>query len=214
MNERSPAGRPHSPLDVPHSSISGTDDGPYNRRPHGDTTIGHVVLVGLSGSGKSTVGRLLAVRLGRPLLDTDNLIVDLAGRTIPELFAAEGEAAFRIVERQAVAQAVDGPPAVIATGGGAPVDAANREVLWRGNFVVWLDAPVATLVGRLGRGGAGRPLLADGVAERLTALSSARRQIYATAHLRLDTSRCSASDVTAAILAAPELSLERLTHGR
>lgn len=203
MNERSPAGVPHV-----------TQDGPAGRAAHGESTIDHVVLVGLSGSGKSTVGRLLAVRLGRPFLDTDSLIVALAGRSIPELFDAAGEAAFRAVERQAVAQALDGPPAIVATGGGAPVDAANREALWRGNFVVWLDAPVATLVGRLGRSGAGRPLLANGVAERLTALATARRHIYASAHLRLDTSRRSAADVAAAILATPEVSLERETHVR
>ncbi|MDQ3703190.1 MAG: shikimate kinase [Chloroflexota bacterium] len=179
-----------------------------DRPPHGDKAIGHIVLVGLSGSGKSTVGRLLAVHLGRPFLDTDSLIVALAGRSIPELFATAGEAAFRAVERQAVGEALAGPPAVIATGGGAPVDATNREALWRGNFVVWLDAPVPMLAGRLGRSGAGRPLLADGVAERLTALSTARRHIYATANLRLDTSRRPAADVAAAILAAPELSLE------
>ena len=148
----------------------------------------HIVLIGLSGSGKSTVGRQLAVVLGRPFVDTDELITAAAGRPIPQIFAEQGEPAFRALEREAVQRAVSGPPAVIATGGGAPVDETNRRALWQGNAVVWLDAPVDVLALRLGGAGAGRPLLADprGPAARLAALHAARRPVYAEAHVRID----------------------------
>ncbi len=148
----------------------------------------HVVLVGLSGSGKTTVGRQLAAVLGRPFVDTDELITAAAGRPIPQIFAEQGEPAFRALEREAVQRALSGPPAVIATGGGAPVDEANRCGHWRGNAVVWLDAPVDVLAARLGAAGAGRPLLADprGPAARLAALHAARAPVYAGAHLRVD----------------------------
>jgi shikimate kinase len=164
----------------------------------------HVVLIGLSGSGKSTVGRLLGARLARPFVDTDDVVVALAGRPIPEIFAAEGEPAFRELERRAVCGVLDGPPAVIATGGGAPVDVANRERLWAGNLVVWLDAPVDVLVRRVGAAGAGRPLLSGGAAERLSHLAAARRPVYAQAHLRLATAGRTPAAVAAAIISALE----------
>ena len=149
----------------------------------------HIVLVGLSGSGKSTVGRRLAERLARPFVDTDDLIVQRAGMPIPQLFAERGEPAFRAIERDAVLDALDGVPAVIATGGGAPVDPENRRHLWEGNLVVWLDAPVEILVDRVGAAGDGRPLLAGGAAERLAALRAERAPIYASSHLHVDTER-------------------------
>ena len=148
----------------------------------------HLILIGLSGGGKSTIGPLLAAELDRPFLDTDSLIVESAGRTIPEIFATDGEAAFRALERAAVERALSGPPAVIATGGGAPVDPQSRSRLWQGNLVIWLDAPVETLAARLGNGGAGRPLLATGgPAARLRTLLDQRKPIYAEAHVKLET---------------------------
>jgi shikimate kinase len=149
--------------------------------------IKHVVLVGLSGSGKSTVGPELAGLLGRAFVDTDELIASEAGTSIADIFDQQGEAAFRECERLAVRRAIDRPPAVLATGGGAPLDAANRAALWDGNLVVWLDAPVEVLVARLGAGGAVRPLLAGAPSARLAALRAAREPIYATAHARVDT---------------------------
>jgi shikimate kinase len=155
-----------------------------------------VALVGLSGSGKSTVGRALADRLRRPFVDTDDLIVARAGKPIPQVFAERGEPTFRALEREAVADAVTRPPAVIATGGGAPVDPDNRRALWTGNLVVWLDAPLETLTRRVGSAGAGRPLLSGGAATRLQELRAAREPVYTAAHLRLDTA---ALDVPAAV---------------
>jgi shikimate kinase len=159
------------------------------------------VLVGLSGSGKTTIGRLLAERLDRPFVDTDDLIVRRTGMPIPQLFAERGEPAFRAVEREAVAEALGGPAAVIATGGGAPVDDGTRRRLWDGNLVVWLDAPVEALVKRVGAAGDGRPLLAGGAAERLTALRTAREPVYAQAHLRVQTEEAGIEGTMDAILA-------------
>ncbi|MBI3973255.1 MAG: shikimate kinase [Chloroflexi bacterium] len=179
----------------------------WERGPGGEGAqpFKHVVLVGLSGTGKSTAGRLLAARLGRTFLDTDDLIVERAGRSIPEIFARDGEPAFRALEREAVRLAVDGPPAVIATGGGAPVNEANRRALWDGSFVVWLHASVDTLVGRLGQSGHGRPLLAAaGPAARLSELLAQREPIYATAHARLDADTLTAAEIVEHIVAMLE----------
>jgi shikimate kinase len=161
----------------------------------------HLVLIGLSGSGKSTVGRLLAGRLDLDFVDTDELIVSREGRSIPEIFAHSGEEAFRECERRAVASAVDGPPAVIATGGGAPIDGRNRAALWEGNAVVWLDAPVAALAARVGAAG-GRPLLAGGAEARLAQLRAAREPVYALAHLRVQTGNRSPESVAVEIESA------------
>jgi shikimate kinase len=161
----------------------------------------HLVLIGLSGSGKSTVGRLLAVRLDLDFVDTDELIVSREGRSIPDIFAHSGEEAFRECERRAVASAVDGPPAVIATGGGAPIDGRNRAALWEGNAVVWLDAPVAVLAARVGAAG-GRPLLAGGAEARLAQLRAAREPLYALAHLRVQTGNRSPESVAIEIESA------------
>src|SRR5688572_1405187 len=123
---------------------------------------------------------------------------------IPQLFAQRGEPAFRAVEREAVAEAVAGAPAVIATGGGAPVDAENRRRLWDGNLVVWLDAPVDALVRRVGAAGDGRPLLAGGAAERLAALRAAREPVYAQAHLHVQTEESGIDGTLEAILTHAE----------
>jgi 3-dehydroquinate synthase len=123
-----------------------------------------VVLVGLPGSGKSAVGRRLAHRHGATFVDLDDAIEKAAGRTIPEIFAERGEAAFRALERQAV----DGlGPAdrsarvrtVVATGGGAVVDPRNRWALYRGRVAVWLDVRPEVLAQRLRRSPNVRPLM-------------------------------------------------------
>src|ERR687894_1934633 len=101
-----------------------------------------IILIGLSGTGKSTVGRLVARRLGWMSGDTDDQIVSLDGREIPQIFRDEGEDFFRKIERQAVSQLSKGDKWVIATGGGAVLDPVNRERLWRNSFVVHLESSV------------------------------------------------------------------------
>ncbi|HEX2756285.1 MAG TPA: bifunctional shikimate kinase/3-dehydroquinate synthase [Candidatus Limnocylindrales bacterium] len=124
-----------------------------------------VVLVGLPGSGKSAVGRRLAHRHGASFVDLDDVIEKSVGKTIPEIFAERGEAAFRALERQAVADLgpADRGPAVrsvVATGGGAVIDPRNRWALYRGRVPVWLDVRPEVLAQRLRRSPNVRPLMA------------------------------------------------------
>jgi shikimate kinase len=134
----------------------------------------HLVLVGLMGAGKTTVGQRCADLLGRAFVDTDRLVEAGTGMTVSEIFASRGEAAFRALERHAVADACASPaPLVIACGGGAVLDADNRRRLHNAGVVVWLRASPAELGARVGAT-ADRPLLAGGSSattlERLTEL--------------------------------------------
>jgi shikimate kinase len=137
-----------------------------------------VLLIGMMGSGKTTIGRGVAGRLGWPHFDSDEQIERNTGRTVPEILESDGEPAFRAEEKKALAQAVtsDGP-AVVSVAGGAVLDPDNRKRLRAGGTVVWLRAEVATLVERVGDG-AGRPLLAGDVAGNLRRLYDQRRPIY------------------------------------
>lgn len=124
-----------------------------------------LVLVGMMGAGKTTVGRALAARLGWAFLDLDDLVEQAAGRTVGALFAQEGEAGFRRREEQALAWALALERVVIATGGGVVLSEANRAKLAAEPWVVWLEAPPEELARRLaGPEAAGRPLLAGSVA--------------------------------------------------
>lgn len=107
-----------------------------------------VALIGMRGSGKSTVGRELAARLNLPFIDTDELITHAAGRCIADIFAHDGEIAFRRLEPNAVRESTQGP-AVISVGGGAVLDAGNVSDLRSAAMVVWLTAPVEVLCRRL-----------------------------------------------------------------
>src|ERR671927_1904742 len=110
-----------------------------------------VVLVGLMGVGKSTVGRRLAKRLGLPFVDSDAEIEDASGYPAAEVFERYGEQDFRDGERRLVARLVEGDVRVIATGGGAYVDPRTRELLNERAITVWLDAPVQVLAERKSR---------------------------------------------------------------
>jgi len=123
----------------------------------------HLVLVGLMGAGKTTVGAACATRLGRPFVDVDEVVESLAGRPVREIFRTDGEAVFRRLEREAVADVCSSPaPLVIACGGGAVLDAESRRRLRAAGLVVWLRAAPDELARRVGRGeeAAERPLLA------------------------------------------------------
>jgi shikimate kinase len=163
-----------------------------------------IALVGLSGTGKSSVGRLLAEGLGWALLDVDTLIEQLAGRRIPQIFADEGEPGFRDREAEALRQALSEPGRVIATGGGAVLRLENRRLLRDEALVVWLDAPTEALIARLRAHDEERPLLSgDDPAARLEALRLARAEIYAeVAHLRVDTGGLSHAQVVEEIVRA------------
>ena len=146
-----------------------------------------IFLVGLSGSGKSSVARLLADRLGWSFMDTDALIEEAAGRSIPAIFNEQGEAAFRQLEGRALARATRSARVVIATGGGAPTHDAGRQVLAHG-FTVWLAVSPAVAAGRLASQHTDepRPLLAGDPQARLESLLEARRDDYARADASVD----------------------------
>ncbi|MFJ9930538.1 MULTISPECIES: shikimate kinase [Streptomyces] len=139
-------------------------------------TAPQVVLVGPMGVGKSTVGRLLAERLGSGYRDTDDDIVAAEGRTISEIFVDEGEEFFRALEKAAVAAALAGHEGVLALGGGAVLDADTRALL-AGQRVVYLSMGVEEAVRRTGLNVA-RPLLAVNPRKQWRELMEARRHLY------------------------------------
>ncbi len=139
---------------------------------------GHLVLVGMMGSGKTTVGTRLADRLGWPFIDSDAAVEARTGRTVREIFEAEGEAAYRGLESEVLTDALAREkPAVIAAAGGAVLDPTNRVRIRAGGLVVWLRADPAVLAGRVA-GADHRPLLADDPAGVLARLAEARRALY------------------------------------
>nr|WP_280953667.1 shikimate kinase [Symbiobacterium terraclitae] len=159
-------------------------------------------MIGLMGSGKSAVGRLLAERLDRPFIDTDALVEAEAGCPIPALFAAEGEEGFRRREAEVIARVAAGDGQVIATGGGAVLRPENRDALRRNGLVIWLDAPPEVLYRRVRAQGVGRrPLLAGpDPLGRLRALAESRAPAYAAAaHVRIATEARSLADIVAEI---------------
>ena len=148
----------------------------------------HIVLTGMMGSGKTAVGERLARCLGLPFYDADALLEAEAGQRIADLFAGEGEARFRSLERQLIARLLARPPGVIATGGGAFVDPENRNRLRAAGTVVSLLAPPEVLLARV-LPAADRPLLkGPDPLGRLRALLAVRLPAYAEAHHLLDTS--------------------------
>ncbi len=162
-----------------------------------------IVLVGLMGVGKSTVGRRLAKRLGLPFVDSDSAIEDAAGgASAAEVFERYGEDDYRDGERRLVARLVDGERRVIATGGGAFVDPRTRELLKERAITVWLDAPVEVLAERTGRRDT-RPLLRHGDrAETLAKLDQERRPTYAEADIHVRSGNGAHHEVVEAIVEA------------
>jgi len=140
-----------------------------------------IVLVGMMGAGKSAVGRRLAARIGLPFVDADTEIEAAAGCSVADIFEIHGESAFRDGERRVIARLLDGPPKVIATGGGAFMNEETRAKIARTAISVWLKADIDTLVERVRRRHH-RPLLRDGDPHRiLSALSAERDPVYALA---------------------------------
>lgn len=161
-----------------------------------------IVLVGLMGVGKSTIGRRLAKRLSIPFVDSDTAIEEAAGCSIAELFERFGEAHFREGERRVVARLIGEGVQVIATGGGAFVDPETRSLLNREAITIWLDAPVHILAERT-RHRDTRPLLKGGDPEKiLERLAEERRPAYAKAHIRVTSGTGAHSEVVDAIIDA------------
>lgn len=164
-----------------------------------------IVLVGLMGCGKSSVGRRIAVRLGLPFVDADEEIEKAAAKTINEIFADHGEAHFRDGERKVIARLLANGPQVLATGGGAYVNAETRKRIHEAGVAVWLRADLPVLMRRVQKRDT-RPLLRDGNAEAtMRALIEARYPVYAEADITID-SRDEPHDVIVSEI------MDRLAH--
>jgi shikimate kinase len=162
-----------------------------------------LVLVGMMGSGKTSVGRLVASALGRPLLDSDEQVEANAGRSVRDIFESEGEAAFRRLESEALEEALArSAPVVVAAAGGVVLSPSNRSLLRRRATVVWLRARPETLARRVGEAGH-RPLLGDDPAAALARLDAERRPLYEeVADAVVDVDDIDAEQAASAVLAA------------
>src|SRR5579872_6541517 len=163
-----------------------------------------VVLVGLMGVGKSTVGRRLARRLGLPFVDSDTEIEDAAGYPAAEIFERFGERDFRDGERRLVARLVEGEIRVIATGGGAYVDPSTRRLLNERAITIWLDAPVDILAERTSRRDTRAQLRNGDPKSVLQKLADERRPSYAEAHIHVRSGAGAHQEVVDAIVRALE----------
>jgi len=154
-----------------------------------------IVLMGFMGTGKSEVGRRLAQRLGRAFVDTDQLVEERTGKRVAAIFAEDGEAAFRTLERDAVADAVARGGAVISVGGGAVLDPENVRRLRDAGSLVYLTARPEIILRRIGNP-ASRPLLKDDPHAAVSRLLAERGPVYAAAaDVTVDTSERSAAEV-------------------
>ncbi len=174
--------------------------------------IERVLLVGMMGAGKTSVGRALGQRFGWPYLDSDEEVRRRTGHTVPELFALRGEAAFRAEESAVLAEACSSShPLVVSVAGGAVLDEANRRLIAASGLVVWLRASLATLTQRVGDGRT-RPLLGDDPGAALATLYPDRARLYeALADLVVDVDGVPLERVVARVAAALR---DRMRTGR
>jgi shikimate kinase len=163
----------------------------------------NIVLIGFMGTGKSTVGRMLAEALGWTYTDSDDRIVTAQGVTIPDIFERDGEAGFRAIESDVLKRVMYEGQQVIATGGGAVLAEANRIVMKDNGYVVALKAEKAEIIARVS-GDHGRPLLQGDLEQRVTQLLESRKTAYDFADLIVDTTGLTPEQVVERIMAARE----------
>jgi len=155
-----------------------------------DITTRPIALVGLMGVGKTTVGRRLARKLGRDFYDSDDEIEQASGRTVAGYFRDHGEAEFRNGERRVIERLLDGKPIILATGGGAFIPDATREILNEKALTVWLKGDFNTIMERVSRNRDKRPLLrVDDPRAKMRELMDIRHPIYAKAHITVPIAR-------------------------
>ena len=143
-----------------------------------------VILIGMMGAGKSSIGKMLGAHIGARFIDSDTEIEKAAKMTIPEIFKLHGEASFRDGEKRVFKRLLDGPPAIIAAGGGAFANAATREIILQSGFSIWLKVNRETLIRRVSKRPEKRPLLAQGnIEETITRLMDERYPVYAEADI-------------------------------
>jgi shikimate kinase len=173
-----------------------------------------IVLVGMMGAGKSSVGRRLASRLGIPFVDADAEIEKAAGMTIPEIFAAHGEPYFRSGEARVIARLLDGGPQVLATGGGAFMNADTRAAIRSKGISVWLRASLDVLNRRVRRR-SDRPLLKDtDPAETLKRLIEERYPIYAEADITVESREVPHDTIVDEIISGLRAQMQRAEAGQ
>jgi shikimate kinase len=159
----------------------------------------NVILVGFMGAGKSVCGRMLARRLQRCFVETDDMIVSRDGRSIPDIFRQDGEDAFRNLEGEVVEALGLKRGDVIATGGGLPCRSGRMEALRALGTVVWLRGTLSGLLERAGRAG-GRPMLGGRTPEQIEALYREREPYYAQAHVVVETDGLTVDQVVTRVL--------------
>ena len=160
----------------------------------------NIFLTGFMGCGKTSVGRVLSSRLGCRFVDLDAVIVSEAGTAIKEIFASQGEPAFRELESQALARIAQLPGVVVSTGGGVVLAQQNRALMRQSGSIVNLTASVETIASRL-NGDSERPLLQDDAScERIDTMLQGREPFYADADLRIDTTAKTVDAVVTEIL--------------
>jgi len=169
-----------------------------------------IVLIGLMGAGKTSIGRKLAEHLDMAFVDADEEIVNAAGCSIPDIFEIYGEPAFRDVEERVISRLLTEGPVVLATGGGAYMNPRIRLAISQYGYSIWLKATLEVLVDRTSRR-SGRPLLSVGDPRQiLSDLMAARYPVYAEADLTVETGRESVNETLQVIVRA----LERQTEAQ
>lgn len=200
-------GNSHGPGESPRNLSMPAAKSNKNRPPRAPALDKSIVLVGLMGAGKSSIGRLLGRRLGLEFVDADAEIEAAAGASIEEIFEQHGEVAFRSGERRVIARLLAGPVRVIATGGGTFMDETTRTAIKKSAISVWLKADLATLLKRVSRRG-GRPLLKDKDPRLvLGQLVAERDPVYATADITAETSDNPPAEVADRVIKALEVHL-------
>ena len=167
------------------------------------TNTRNIVLIGVPGAGKTTVGSILARKLGRDFIDTDQKIEEISGKTISEIFIQDGEAIFRATEKDVIEQSIAKGNSVISLGGGALMNSDTRELV-KTQRTIWLQTGLAQAVDRIGMN-RNRPLLLGNVRGQLADLMAAREPFYIEcAHEVVDTNQLSADQVADLIVAKLE----------
>ena len=170
----------------------------------------NLVLAGFMGTGKTTVGKILAGQLGRPFLDTDALVEVATGMTVAEIFARYGEEAFRAREHEACKEVAGRQGLVVALGGGALLDPANRAAIESSGVLVLLTCEHLALAARLRESARRRerPLLSGDLEGTIDRLLKKREPVYSTVRLRVDTTRATPHEVAEQVLGLYRESIE------